>query len=96
MDYDLVLDVVGSVFALVAAFYLQQIAQVLKGGVLGRGMTIIAASPLLIALSAAFELLSESGFGEVYDVVHDLLRVAFILVLLIGARSIVEAWKKLP
>jgi len=73
MDYNLVLDVLGIILALGASFYLSKIAQVLKGGILARGMTIIAASPLLIALSAFFELLSEAGFGEAYDIFHDLL-----------------------
>ena len=96
MDYSVILDLLGSVFALGSAFYLGKIAQVLKGGMLARGMTIIAASPLLVALSAVFELLSQLGFGEVYGIIHDLMRLAFIFVLLAGARLIVVAWSKLP
>ena len=94
MDADFLLDVLGVVLALGASFYLFQIVRVLKGGILEKGMTLIAASPVLVALSALFEALFEMGYGDLYNGVHDVFRLAFIIVLLLGARSIVLTWRK--
>ena len=94
MDADFVLDVLAVVLALGASFYLFQVVRVLKGGILEHGMALIAASPILVALSAFFEALSELGYGDFYNAVHDVFRLAFIIVLLLGARSIIFTWRK--
>ena len=94
-DAEVVLDVVGILLSLGTAFYLYALAKVLRGGVLERGMTILAISPVLLALSALLDMLTALGFGEAYGVIRDLNRIIFILVFFIGARSIVVAWRKL-
>ena len=93
-DAEVVLDIVGILLSLGAAFYLYALAKVLRGGVLERGMTILAISPVLLALSALLDMLSALGFGEAYGFIRDVNRIIFILVFFIGARSIVVAWRK--
>ena len=58
-------------------------------------MVILSASPFLIALSALLDLLSELGVVQVYGAIYSFMRIIFILVLFLGARSIVMGWKKL-
>jgi len=94
-DAEVILDVLGILLSLGTAFYLYALAKVLRGGVLSRGMIILAISPLLLALSALLDMLSALGFGEAYSFLRDLNRIVFILVFFFGARSIVVAWRKL-
>jgi len=96
MDYvDVGIDAFAIILSIGAFFYLYHLAMILKGGTIARGVTLIAISPLLIALSAFLELLEELGIGEVYGILHDFARVVFVLVLLVGARSIFLSFSRL-
>ena len=96
LDYTSVgLDLIGIIFALGAGFYFYQTASALEGDALQRGMYVLATTPFLIALSAILDLLSELGILQVWDAVHYFTRIIFILVLFVGARTIVRAWKKI-
>jgi hypothetical protein len=95
LNYNVVLDLVAIFVALGAAFYLYKISGVLKGGVLGRGVRIIALTPIIIALSTSLELLWQLGVDPAYGTFHDIVRLVFLIVLLVGARSVVMGWRKL-
>ena len=84
-DAEIVLDVLGILLSLGTTFYLYKLAKVLRGGMLERGMTILAISPVLLALSALLDMLFVSGFGEVYGFIRDLNRIVFIIVFFLGA-----------
>ena len=89
------LSVVGIVFALGAGFYLYITAKELEGDTLQPGMKLLATAAFLIVFSSLLDLLSEVGVVQVFDTVHYFVRIIFILVLFLGARSIVFAWRKL-
>ena len=96
LDYiSIGLDVVGIVLSLAAGVYFYQTADALQGDALQRGMLILTATPFLIAISAALDLLSELDILQVYNALHYLTRIVFIFVLFLAARMIVQAWKKM-
>lgn len=89
------LSVVGFVLAFGAGFYLYTTAKALEGDALQPGMRLLAAAAFLIVISAFFDLLSDVAVLPVYDTLHYFVRIIFIGILFVGARSIVLAWRKL-
>lgn len=90
----IVLDVVGVILAIGTMFYIYQTTMIFKGGVVEKGLRIIALSPIFLILSILTEILSEFGFVG-FDEVHDFLLVIFILLFFLGCRAAVESWKKI-
>ena len=92
----LVVNIVSIVLEAGLAVYLFRIFRVLKGGAFTNAMRIIAIAPAFMILSAIGDTLSELGYGGgAFEFVHDLFRVAFVLLLFLGFRSMVVAWRKL-
>jgi len=90
-----IVSLVSVILEVGLAIYLYQIFRVCKGGFLERGMLIVAVSPVFMILSSIFDALSELGYGATFEVAHDIFRIAFVLLLFLGFRSIVIDWKKL-
>jgi len=90
----LAIDIAGIILATGLMLYAIKMAKTFKGGILERGMKLLALSPTLFILSMLTEILYESGFGYGFVMIHDLLSVVFILFAFAVFRSIVASWRK--
>jgi hypothetical protein len=91
---DIAIDIVGIVLATGLMLYAIKMAKSFKGGILERGMKLLALSPTFFILSILTDALFESGFGYGFDIIHDLLLVVFILYAFAVFRFIVVSWRK--
>ena len=65
----------------------------LKGGVLERGMKILAMSPIFLILSILTEILLANSEGP-FDIVNDILLLLFVLCTFMGYSAIIDDWRR--
>jgi len=89
------LDILAIVLASGAAFYLYQTSAALKEDVMGHGMAMITIGLAIIVVNSILDLLDDLGITQLYTPIHYFTRIVFIVVLFLGASSMVQGWKRL-
>ena len=89
------LDILAIVLASGAGFYLYQTSAALKGDVMGRGMATMTIALVIIVVNTLLDLSGDVGILQLFTPIHYFTRILFIVVLFIGASSMVQGWKRL-
>ena len=78
-------DSVDLILTVGAMLYAYKMAATTKGGVLERGMRLMALSLSFLLLSIIADTVGDLGFGSsVFDIAHDLILAVFIVLMFFG------------